>query len=631
MLDKLRKSLKSLVVNIFIGLLVLSFAVWGIADIFSGFGSQTLAKVGDTEISQDQFRNELQRQISFLSNRLGRQLTQEETNQLGVPRQVLNGLITDAALNNQARKMGLGISDAALANNIINDPNFKDASGAFDKDRFEIILRNNGLSEAGYTYRQRGTMLRQQIAQAAIGNSTAPAVMIKAVNQYLNQTRKVSYFVLPSSAAGEIAPPSEAEMEAWHKSHPALYTAPEYRSIAILELKPSMVAATIDTSESDLKTYYEENKSAFLKTEEVRDLDQLAFNSAEKAQEAYDKLAAGADFMEVVKEYGFSEDSIRRPAVKLSEMIDQSIARTAFELSKGAFSKPVKTLLGATLVRVRDITPPVYKTFDEVKDEVKKRLTLERSTDEVLNMHDAIEDARAGGATLKETAKKLNLKFFEIPAISQAGLDKDGAKVKNLPNSNDLLKLAFESDVGVENTPVASPDNGYWWLDVTGITPSRLKDLASVKEQVKSDWIKDKRAGALTAKAKEIMKKMAEGVTLEGAAKAAGFDVKTSEPFKRSEATKPFSSGLIAALFAAPKDQTVTGLADNGLDRVGAQIIEVKDPESKAEDPELKKVADAAGQAIGNDLMLSYISDLRNRFGVKVNNTIYQALTGTGG
>ena len=631
MLETLRKSVKSLVVNIFIGLLVLSFAVWGIADIFSGFGSQTLAKVGDTEISQEEFRNELQRQISFISNRLGRQLTQEESNQLGIPQQVLNSLVTNAALSNQARTLGLGVSDAAVANSIINDPGFKDASGNFSRDRFENILQNNGLSEAGYTWRQRNRMVRQQIEQAAMGGTAVPNTMVNAINRYLNQTRKVSYFILPSASVGEIAPPTDENIAKWHKEHPALYTAPEYRSIAIVELMPETVAATIEVTDADVKAYYEENKAAFRKKEESRDLDQLAFTTAEKAQEAYDKLKGGADFMAVAKEYGFSEDAIRRPAVVLSTMIDRGVGQAAFALKKGEYSTPVKTLLGATIVRVRDIIPPEYQPFDEVKDEAKKKLSLEKSNDEILDIHDAVEDERAGGATLKEIAKKLNLKYIEIPAISQTGLDKTGGKVTTLPNSNDLLKLAFESDVGVENDPVTAPDHGYWWLDVTGITPSRLKDLESVKEQVKTDWLKDKRATMLTAMAKESMKKISEGVTIAGAAKAAKAEIKTSEAFKRTGTTKPFSRSLVSSIFAAPKDKMVTGLAENGLDRVIAKVIEVVEPETKKDDASLKAISDAAKQAIGNDLLQSYINALRESYGVKVNNAVLQTLTGASG
>lgn len=631
MLDSLRKSLKSIVVNIFIGLLVLSFAVWGIADIFSGFGSQTLAKVGETEISQEEFRDELQRQISFLSNRVGRQLTQAETNQLGIPRQVLNQLITDAALNNQARTMGLGISDQALANSIFKDPTFKDASGQFNRDQFENILQNNGLNEAIYTWRQRGVMVRQQIAQAAMADATAPKTMISAINRYLNQTRKVSYFVLPSSAVAEIAAPSEEAMKTWHAKHPALYTAPEFRSIAIIELKPETVAATIEITDADVKTYYEENKAAWRSKEETRDLDQLAFTSADKAQEAYDKLVSGADFMTIAKEYGFTEEAIRRPALMRSTMIDQGIAQAAFILKKGAYSAPVKTLLGAALVRVREITPPVYQPLDEVKDDAKKKLALERSNEEILDIHDAVEDERAGGATLKDIAAKMNLKFIEVPAISQTGLDKNGVKVKVLPNSNDLLKLAFESDVGVENDPVSAADNGYWWLDVTGVIPSRLKDLASVTEQVKQDWTKDKRAAALEAKAKESVKTLSEGVTLEGAAKAAGHVAETSGDFKRNDPEKPFSSTLIASIFATPKDKVVIGLAANGLDRVIAQVTGVTEPDAKADDEAVKAIASRARQSIGNDLMLGYVNALRESYGVTINNTIFQTLTGTGG
>ncbi len=630
MLESLRRGAGTWVAKIFIGLLVLSFAVWGIADIFSGFSDRSIATVGETEIAPQTFRNELQRQISNLSNQLGRQITSEESRRMNLPQRVLGQLITDAALDNQAAKLGLGVSDETVANDILSDPTFKDQFGKFNKLQFERILQANGLSEAGYAWRHRGVLVRQQIASSIMGEITPPKSMLKALNLYQNEARIAEYFVLPATAVGEITPPSEAEAKAFHKSRAALFTAPQYRALAIIELTPELVSKNIEISDEDIAASYETRKREFQK-DETRNIDQMMFNSAEKAAEASKKLKGGAKFEDVLKEFGFKEKDVNLGNLGKNFILDKNIADAAFSLAEGAVSEPVKGTFGTAIIRVRSISPASTKSLEEVKEKIKSDLALVQAEEKVLDIHDMIEDERAAGSTLKEIAAKLKLKYIKIDAVDANGRGPDGKPVEKLPPSpQKLLKLAFESDIGVENDPVSTQEHGYIWVDVTGVTPEKLRPIDTVRKQLLKTWEIEKRSEKMQAKALELLKLLRGGEAMQKVAKSVGAEPAKTQPLKRSSEDKLFSRSLIRTLFASSKGDFFEGRPVSGEDRIIGRLAQIIPPDDKKSAEEIAAIAKELAPVLRNDILAEYVGALRERYGVKVNETTFQALTGGG-
>ena len=135
------------IMAVVMGVLIVSFGVWGIADIFKGFGQSTLAKVGGTEISAEQFRQIYTDKLQQLGRQLGRPLTSEQARAFGLDRQVLQQTLAEAALDEEARRMGLGQSDAEVMRSIYSDPNFRGLNGQFDPARFQSLIRQFGYSE----------------------------------------------------------------------------------------------------------------------------------------------------------------------------------------------------------------------------------------------------------------------------------------------------------------------------------------------------------------------------------------------------------------------------------------------------------------------------------------------------
>src|ERR1700739_2862588 len=219
------------VMGVVMTLLAGSFAVWGINDIFNGFGQSSLAKIGSTEISTAQFRQTYQDRMPQLEAQIGHPLPPEQASALGLDRQVLGEMIAQAGLDQRAKQMGLGLSDAEIARHITTDPNLQTINGQFDRDRFQSLLRNMGYTEQRFIATQRQTALRRQIIDTLTGGLTPPKAWLDAINQYQNQERSVEYVALGPAQAGDIAAPSDDVLSKYYDDHKAKFRAPEYRKI----------------------------------------------------------------------------------------------------------------------------------------------------------------------------------------------------------------------------------------------------------------------------------------------------------------------------------------------------------------------------------------------------------------
>src|SRR3954469_24976890 len=142
---------------IVMGFIVVSFAIWGIGDIFRGFGSGKLAQVGSIDISSQDYRAAYQNELQRLQRQARRGITNEEARAIGLDREVLSRLVTDAALDQKARQLGLAMADEDITKAIFNDPAFKGPNGQFDRARFNDVLRNYGYSERAFVTEQRQT------------------------------------------------------------------------------------------------------------------------------------------------------------------------------------------------------------------------------------------------------------------------------------------------------------------------------------------------------------------------------------------------------------------------------------------------------------------------------------------
>ena len=609
-----------------VGFLVLSFAIWGIGDIFRGFGRSTVAKIGKTEISIEQFRTLYNDRLQQYSRQLGRPISADQARALGLDRLVITQLVSDVALDERVRALGLNVSDAEVVKRITTDPAFLGPNGQFDRFRFEQTIRQAGYTEARFIGEQRRQMLRRQLATTIVSGSVVSKAMIEAANRYQNEQRAIEYLLLDRSKAGEIAPPTPEELAKYFDDRKILFRAPEYRKLLIVSLIPSEQAPWIEISDADVKAAYESRRSRYV-TPERRHIQQIVFANDADAKAAAERIAKGATFAEIAKERGLTEKDIDLGTLTKSAIIDRAVGDAAFALKEGEVSAPVQGRFGTALVQVLKIEPEQVRPIEEVAPELKKELSLERAKADILKLYDKIEDARTDGKTLTEAAEALKLTPRTIEAIDRSGRDPSGLPVA-VPDPQRLLPSAFSAEVGVERDPLQF-EGGYVWFEVTGITPSRDRPLDEVKEQVEARWREQEIASRLKAKATEILDKLKAGSTFAEVAEANQLTVQTLAGIKRADAPPPLSSAAVEVVFRTRKGELGSADAAQAAEQVVFRVTDIVIPALDVASEEAKKAQDTLNRAVAEDMFSQYIARLEDEIGVTINQSaLNQVISG---
>src|SRR6185437_1446284 len=174
MLQQLRAASKSWVASVIIGVLVLAFALWGVADIFRGGADNVVAQVGSTEISAPEFDQQMRAQIRAFSAQTQNQITMDQAKAIGLDRNVLDQVISRAALDEEVNRLGLTASQATIATQIKTNPNFRGTDGAFDPNLFARTLQDNSMSEEMFVAATGKDIAREQLLNAVADGMTAP-------------------------------------------------------------------------------------------------------------------------------------------------------------------------------------------------------------------------------------------------------------------------------------------------------------------------------------------------------------------------------------------------------------------------------------------------------------------------
>src|SRR6476660_2784383 len=333
MLRGMRKAssnwLGKIVMAVVMGVLIISFGIWGINDIFKGFGQSTLATVGRTEISINEFRQIYTERLQQIGRQFGRPLTADQARAFGLDRQLLQQTIAEAALDEEARRLGLGQSEAETMRMVVNDPNFKGVGGAFDPGRFQATIRQYGFTEQRYLADQRRVSLRRQIAGTISAGLEPPKVLIEALSRFQNEQRSIEYVKLDAAQAGTIDPPSPETLAGYFDDHKTQFRAPEYRKIAFVAVTPEDIGKWSEVSDDDAKKIFEQRRDR-LGAPEKREVSQMVFPSVEEASAARNRLTSGLTFEDLAKERGLNAADLDLGLVAKAGILDPAIAEAAF-------------------------------------------------------------------------------------------------------------------------------------------------------------------------------------------------------------------------------------------------------------------------------------------------------------
>ncbi|GAA0602201.1 SurA N-terminal domain-containing protein [Paenochrobactrum glaciei] len=621
MLDSLRAATQTWIAKLLLGMLVLSFAAWGIADIFREDMSGSAAlSAGKSEVSAVEYRFTYEQQMMRLSQQFQQRLTKEQAQALGVESQVISQLAAGVVLDEEARQMNLGITKDGIARLVASDPSFHDASGRFSPAQFDAVMRQSNIRAQDYLDSRTQVARRQQIVEAVTDGMSVPDTLLKALALYEGESRDLDYITIQPEKAEDIAAPSADALKAYFETNKAQYAAPEYRKLTYVKLEPSDIADPSQITPEEISDYYEKNQSRYSTTEK-RAIEQLSFADESAANAAAEKLKNGMSFDDLAKELDKSAADIKLGTFEKSALPDPVLAEAAFGLSKDQASDVVKGAFGPVILRVTDIDAAHTKPLAEVEQEIRLSIATTIAATAISNVRDQLEEDISNGVPLAEAATKAGLKAVTVDAIDAEGNDMSEKPVENLPLQAQLISNLFQTDKGIDNDSLSIGTNGFLWYQADDIIAARDRTLDEVKDKLVEAWKADEAIKNLIAKTDELKKKVQDGNTLEALAEELGLEKNTKRGVTRSTNDIELGSAAVAAVFRGANGHIGTAATPNNDAQILFKVTDVVEPAGISAESITEDRRKAAANGLSDDLLTQLIAELQKQYPVKVNQT----------
>jgi peptidyl-prolyl cis-trans isomerase D len=617
MLQAIRSKAGSLIVKILFALLIVSFGVWGIGDIFRerSAAETTVASVGDIKIQADELQIALRREMDRMNSMLGGNFTMAQAKQIGLVETVLDRIVAADLLELEDRRLRLLVDDQVVRDAIIANPAFRNIAGAFDRNMFTNTLAANQLTEDRYVGLLRRDIARSNLTNAVAGGAVAPVALVEPLFRTRNEKRTADTVLVASAKVTGIAEPSDADLQDFHDKHEDLFRAPEYRGFTAVILKPEDIAGGIEVPESKLRTEYQARLDEF-QTPDRRELEQILVADEVKANEVEAQLAAGKDFAAVAKEVANQDsDTVKLGWVKRPELPPE-LAEDTFALKEGEVGKPMQSALGWHIIKVTGVETGATKPFEDVRDQLHKDVAREMAADELYKKSNEIEDALAGGLTLEQVVEKFALKPTKVASVDPNGRDPAGNPTA-IPNAAEVLRVAFSSDQGQTTRMNETKDNGYFILHVDSVQASVIKPLAEVRDRAKEYFLAEKQNAAAEAEAKAISAAVTPEKSLADIVAEKQLAVTTTPAVTRKGgAQAKLLPSVVAKMFDLKPGET--GVASGTEGWYVVQLKTVEPPDPATDEATVKQVTEQLTEGMRGDILAQFEKALRNRYPVTI-------------
>ncbi|MDP7468004.1 MAG: SurA N-terminal domain-containing protein, partial [Alphaproteobacteria bacterium] len=359
MLASLRSRASSWVVKILFGFLVLSFAVWGIGDIFRGPGQDTvIASVGDIDIRAREFTAQLNRQIQGLNKAIGMELTDEQLRSMGLADGTLDNLIERSLFDAAAADLGLSVSNELVRDRILSTKEFKDEDDRFSEFKFRRTLIESGYNEESYMVSLRQELSRIQLIDSIEAGVILPETILKPLTIYRWEKRAVDRVAIKAEDIPGFDSPEEALVRAYYEENPDSFQSPEYRSVTMIRLTAKDLANKISIAEEVLAQTYEERIDGYSSPSRRR-LEQIHLENEKDIKRAAEALSKdenkGRKFLEMAEEITGRSEQTLNLGWNLREDLPDEIVEGVFALEEGDVSAPLKSPFGWHIIHVTGI------------------------------------------------------------------------------------------------------------------------------------------------------------------------------------------------------------------------------------------------------------------------------------
>lgn len=525
MLLAIRDRTSGWIAYVIVGLLVIPFALFGLYNYVGGGGPQVVATVGDAEITRTQLDQAYQQRQSELRRMLGDQYDPSVFSTDDLRRRVLQQLIDRQVLLNYARDARLRASNEDVSQSVRSQSMFQ-VDGSFSRDRYEDLLQRNGLTAQAYEAQIRRDLSISLLQRAVESTTFTAQETIDRLIALQSQQRELAWATLKADAYGDGIEATDEDLQAWYENNRERFREPEQVKLRYLTLSPQTMAASIDVSEEAVRARYDERASGSGEdaAREVRhilaavpdDADEAAVESArERISDARERIRAGESFAAVAESVSDDSGSASRGgALGVIEQGDvaDAFADVAWSLEPGALSEPVRTSFGWHLIEVTDVQAAEMAPFEEMREQVREDIALERAERRVTELANELEAlAFENPSTLMPAADAAGLEVESTDWISQSTTD------RGIASDPAVLDAAFgESmlDTRENSDLIERSEGGYSVIRVTDYRAARVQPLDAVRDEARAAYRREQANEAARADAQRIVDAVNAGESL---------------------------------------------------------------------------------------------------------------------
>ena len=550
MLSAIRTFAKSWVATLLFGLLIISFAVFGIGnrDLFHPRVNNAVVTAGSRSVSPAEFKREFEGFKAQMEQQVGQPITPELAAANGLDRRVLEGLANREAFAELLTKIGLRPSDKLIGAEIQKIPAFFDqVTGRFDKTSYLRRLADNNLTAPAFEAKMRDQITEQETGTGLVAGLRAPRAYAALAAIYTLESRDMSYLAIEPASVPQPPAPTDAQLTELMKENAAQLTRPEFRQLTVVRFSPAQVAANIPIDPAELKKRFDFRKDT-LSTPETRTVIQIPAKDAATAAQIGRGLAKGDDPAAVAKAAGV--EAITYDNKPQTAIPDRKVAAAAFQTPAGQVAA-VKGDLGAAFIKVISVTPGRAVTLEEVRPALEAEIRKDAAAEKVYALTQAYDDAHQSGATLAAAATKAGVPVTSLGPLTQNGRDLQGQPVQGL--SQKLMETAWALPAGGESEVEDAGNGEYFAVRVEKVIPPAMPPFAEIKPMLARAWTQRELVKALQAKADAIAAQVKKGQSLEAAASAAGASVTHVPGVDRRTAQQntALSQEMLAKLFTS--------------------------------------------------------------------------------
>ena len=616
MISKFSKMQNGLFAKIVLSLTALSFvSLFGVSGyINTANNNKTVIKVDNLEVSQSEFNYLLQRELAKYKAMVSEDINENEEIKNQIISSLAKAKLDELIITNTMKKNNIDFRNSLVSQIIHITPQFQ-YEGKFNKEMYNQYLRSNGMTEQELINDIKRNVARQILLDTLASYIKVPNVLEKQMQKVLGQRRTFNYVKIESSETSVDREPTAEEIDQYYKDLAEEFVVPEKRDVTVFLLTTKMIADKMDVSEDDIKTYREQFIDEFEQPEK-REVLQMVFSSKELADEYKSKLNGGADFLDLAKQNGQSEQDTNFGFVSASELSDE-LSPVAFSLRKGGISDILEVNGEWQILKVANIKPAYSMPKDEADAKIIEELKQERVYDKTYEIMKEIEDKIGEGKSLNDIATEYNVSPIAVLGLSDDGVSTSrNMDILNLLKNKDVVDTAFSYNVG-EISQTLETDSGIAVVRVDNIIETHLQNKEDVLEDIKKIWLENEKATVAQEIVENISHDLESGDALKDVAQRYGFKTIKTKPISRSETFDNLPYSDIKTLFLSPKNYAE--VIKHGDDYIIAETSNIYDDTESLTEEETNYLQKALYMQMINEASNALLKGYAKEYDIEIN------------